>query len=289
MLGHPRDGVDDDFPKNYQYNVDEPCPCRRRIRVRSLDESINVPFALTQSALILTNALRSSTSSIELPPTSSTLTMLPLRPLPLADDICDFGTEMPRVGIFIAEEMLMDGKRIVRAAEMSTCDAAENAASAAGSDTEFGRPRSLLTYPWACTRIIRFSWAYCTGVQSHRLLVSPRFVSQHLYACHLSAFSQLASSPSPSFLVLSRMRGLCLRVFSAQRARHSQTEPAAFFLDVFFNAQPLHPAQPDSKEKQRAANALVPSTIAYAGGPMEFSVDMGTEVRRQLTEFTHCR
>jgi hypothetical protein len=58
------------------------------------------------------------------------------------------------------------------------------------------------------------------------------------------------------------------------------TEPDAFFLDVFFNAHPVHPnALADSKEKQRAPNALVPTVIAYAGGQVDFTVDMGTEVR----------
>ncbi|KAJ7771143.1 hypothetical protein DFH07DRAFT_1001581 [Mycena maculata] len=57
------------------------------------------------------------------------------------------------------------------------------------------------------------------------------------------------------------------------------TEPDAFFLDVFFNAQ----ATPtESKEKQRATNALVPTSIAYAGGQVDFSVEMGTEYVTRL-------
>jgi len=40
--------------------------------------------------------------------------------------------------------------------------------------------------------------------------------------------------------------------------------------------------QADSKEKQRAANALIPTVIAYAGGQVDFTVDMGTEVCTQL-------
>jgi hypothetical protein len=55
---------------------------------------------------------------------------------------------------------------------------------------------------------------------------------------------------------------------------HSRTEPEAFFLELFFNAHPT----PDGKQKQKAANALVPSVIAYAGGQMDFTVDMGPEV-----------
>ncbi|KAJ7498487.1 hypothetical protein FB451DRAFT_1202051 [Mycena latifolia] len=57
------------------------------------------------------------------------------------------------------------------------------------------------------------------------------------------------------------------------------TEPDAFFLDVFFNA---HPTTPEAKEKQRAANALVPTSIAYAGGQVDFVVDMGTEYATRL-------
>ncbi|KAJ6616217.1 hypothetical protein B0H10DRAFT_2219617 [Mycena sp. CBHHK59/15] len=58
------------------------------------------------------------------------------------------------------------------------------------------------------------------------------------------------------------------------------TEPDTFFLDIFFNAQPT--TQAESKEKQRAANALVPTSIAYAGGQVDFSVDMGTEYATRL-------
>ena len=55
-----------------------------------------------------------------------------------------------------------------------------------------------------------------------------------------------------------------------------ETEPDAFILDVFFNA---HPIGGDSKQKPKATNALVPTSIAYAGGCVEFRVDMGSEVR----------
>ncbi|KIK67662.1 hypothetical protein GYMLUDRAFT_237881 [Collybiopsis luxurians FD-317 M1] len=62
----------------------------------------------------------------------------------------------------------------------------------------------------------------------------------------------------------------------------SETEPESFFLDVYFNAQPIQQPSPDSKEKQRAANALVPSKIAYAGGQVDFTVDLGTEYGTRL-------
>ncbi|KAK0206948.1 hypothetical protein DFS33DRAFT_1373084 [Desarmillaria ectypa] len=60
----------------------------------------------------------------------------------------------------------------------------------------------------------------------------------------------------------------------------SETEPRAFYLDIFFNAHPLHPGE--SKEKQRAPNALIPTSIAYSGGQVDFTADMGTEYSTRL-------
>ncbi|TFK66555.1 hypothetical protein BDN72DRAFT_799775 [Pluteus cervinus] len=59
----------------------------------------------------------------------------------------------------------------------------------------------------------------------------------------------------------------------------AETEPEAFFFDVFFNALPADAA---AKEKNRPQNALVPTTIAYAGGQIEFAVDMGPEYITKL-------
>jgi hypothetical protein len=55
------------------------------------------------------------------------------------------------------------------------------------------------------------------------------------------------------------------------------TEPEAFVLDIFFNAHPIF--SDPTKQKQKATNVLVPTSIAYAGGYADFPVDMGTEVR----------
>ncbi|KAH6914765.1 hypothetical protein BKA70DRAFT_1093863 [Coprinopsis sp. MPI-PUGE-AT-0042] len=60
----------------------------------------------------------------------------------------------------------------------------------------------------------------------------------------------------------------------------AETQPEAFFLNIYFNAQPLHPNV--DKEKQRAPNALIPTSIAYAGGQMEFPMDMGSEYATRL-------
>ena len=54
------------------------------------------------------------------------------------------------------------------------------------------------------------------------------------------------------------------------------TEPEAFVLDIYFNAHPISGG--DSKQKQKATNALVPTSLAYTGGFAEYPVDMGAEV-----------
>ena len=54
-----------------------------------------------------------------------------------------------------------------------------------------------------------------------------------------------------------------------------ETEPEAFVLQIFFNA---HPIGGDPKQKPKATNVLVPTSVAYAGGYVDFPVDMGSEV-----------
>ena len=65
------------------------------------------PFALTQSAFMLTYALLSRASSVERSPTCSTLTILPLRPLVLT--VLNFfaGGGMLKAGNLIVVERLM--------------------------------------------------------------------------------------------------------------------------------------------------------------------------------------
>ncbi|KAJ3772145.1 hypothetical protein FB446DRAFT_64835 [Lentinula raphanica] len=84
------------------------------------------------------------------------------------------------------------------------------------------------------------------------------------------------------------VRVKCIRIFPSGGKPFEQcpdivgeTEPDSFLLDVYFNAQPVHPSS-DSKEKQRAANALVPTTIAYAGGQVDCTLDLGTEYATRL-------
>ena len=58
----------------------------------------------------------------------------------------------------------------------------------------------------------------------------------------------------------------------------SRTEPEAFFLELYFNAQTV--AQPNAKEKPKPSNALIPTVVPYAGGRMDFTVNMSPQVRR---------
>ncbi|EKM59767.1 uncharacterized protein PHACADRAFT_170376 [Phanerochaete carnosa HHB-10118-sp] len=60
----------------------------------------------------------------------------------------------------------------------------------------------------------------------------------------------------------------------------SRTEPETFFLELYFNAQPV--AQPNAKERPKPSNALIPTIIAYAGGRMEFAVNMSPELSTRL-------
>ncbi|KAG1881402.1 hypothetical protein C8R48DRAFT_1862 [Suillus tomentosus] len=61
----------------------------------------------------------------------------------------------------------------------------------------------------------------------------------------------------------------------------ARTEPKAFFLDVYFNAYPVgSPA--DAKQKLKAPNALMPTVIPYAGGIVEYAVNMGSEFATRL-------
>ncbi|KAG8218983.1 hypothetical protein J3R82DRAFT_4726 [Butyriboletus roseoflavus] len=59
------------------------------------------------------------------------------------------------------------------------------------------------------------------------------------------------------------------------------TEPASFFTDVYFNAQPV-PGSQDGKLKLKAPNALIPTVIAYSGGQTEFAIDMGADFVTRL-------
>ncbi|OJA20423.1 hypothetical protein AZE42_10774 [Rhizopogon vesiculosus] len=60
----------------------------------------------------------------------------------------------------------------------------------------------------------------------------------------------------------------------------ARTEPEAFFLDVYFNAHPVGSA--DAKQKLKAPNALMPTVIPYAGGIVEYAVNMGSEFATRL-------
>lgn len=82
-----------------------------------------------------------------------------------------------------------------------------------------------------------------------------------------AARDPLVSHPSLSPLVA----GINNAPFNFAR----ETEPEAFVLEIFFNA---HPIAGDPKQKPKATNILVPTSVAYAGGYVDFPVDMGSEV-----------
>ena len=64
---------------------------------------------------------------------------------------------------------------------------------------------------------------------------------------------------------------------------YRRTEPEAFFMDVYFNAHPVSsPSQAEGKPKLKTPNALIPTVIPYAGGQVEFAVNMGADARTPL-------
>ncbi|KII95268.1 hypothetical protein PLICRDRAFT_48230 [Plicaturopsis crispa FD-325 SS-3] len=71
------------------------------------------------------------------------------------------------------------------------------------------------------------------------------------------------------------------RPFSASLDTVAETEPSAFFLDVFLNAHAIHPAS-EAKPKSKPANALIPTTLAYTGGKTEFPLDLGPDFSTRL-------
>ena len=66
----------------------------------------------------------------------------------------------------------------------------------------------------------------------------------------------------------------------------SETEPQAFLLHLYFSAYRV--ARVDSREKPKPTNALTPTTLAYAGGEMEFAVPMGNEVCHSRSFYCSC-
>ncbi|KAF7332461.1 hypothetical protein MKEN_00128100 [Mycena kentingensis (nom. inval.)] len=73
----------------------------------------------------------------------------------------------------------------------------------------------------------------------------------------------------------SSVRLSCIRVFPTGPTPISElvacTEPSAFLLDIFFNATPI---TPETKARQRPINELVPTSIAYPGGMVDFEAEM---------------
>uniref|UniRef100_D8PQY6 Virilizer N-terminal domain-containing protein n=1 Tax=Schizophyllum commune (strain H4-8 / FGSC 9210) TaxID=578458 RepID=D8PQY6_SCHCM len=59
----------------------------------------------------------------------------------------------------------------------------------------------------------------------------------------------------------------------------SETAPECFYAELFFNATPIHISE---RDKNRFPNSLVPTTLAYAGSHVDYTVDMGTEHATRL-------
>lgn len=138
-------------------------------------------------------------------------------------------------------------------------------------------PFYVTSAPSSCLCCIgqRFSRTHLLSLLQSGLLLqstSPQFAYSLPVHAHSLMFPIL--SRNCSFLILF----INLTCTSFNRS----TEPTAFFLQVFFNAQPIHPQL--NKDKQRPVNELIPSVIAYSGGLVEFSVDMGTEVRSFISQ-----
>ncbi|KAF5388182.1 hypothetical protein D9615_000697 [Tricholomella constricta] len=105
-----------------------------------------------------------------------------------------------------------------------------------------------------------------------------------LHWCTVSPEGQ-SSLAAIRFTAPVRISSICIFPSGAQPFANApevvaQTEPEAFFLEVFLNAHPI--AQADGKDKPRVANALVPTVIAYPGGQVDFTVDMGTDYATRL-------
>ncbi|EJD01547.1 uncharacterized protein FOMMEDRAFT_90409 [Fomitiporia mediterranea MF3/22] len=60
------------------------------------------------------------------------------------------------------------------------------------------------------------------------------------------------------------------RPFKLQEDIVAETEPSSLYLDVYFNAIPI---STDGKPRPKPSNALVPTSIAYQGGQVEFKID----------------
>jgi len=59
-------------------------------------------------------------------------------------------------------------------------------------------------------------------------------------------------------------------------------------MDVYFNAHPIpSTSQVEGKPKLKTPNALIPTVIPYAGGQVEFAVNMGTDARIPYYSLSH--
>ncbi|KAL1709173.1 hypothetical protein EV121DRAFT_253281 [Schizophyllum commune] len=69
------------------------------------------------------------------------------------------------------------------------------------------------------------------------------------------------------------------RPFAEYEDFTSETAPECFYAELLFNATPIHVSE---RDKNRFPNSLVPTTLAYAGNHVDYTVDMGTEHATRL-------
>ncbi|KAI0796234.1 hypothetical protein BC629DRAFT_1581693 [Irpex lacteus] len=111
---------------------------------------------------------------------------------------------------------------------------------------------------------------HTTSVREASCSCNGALLSQRTLSISGVAVSRQWHNLSPSFQqITNRLRNL-LRL----------SEPEAFFLELYFNAHPV--SNPNSKERPKPSNVLIPTVIAYAGGRMDFNVNMSVETSTRL-------
>ena len=107
------------------------------------------------------------------------------------------------------------------------------------------------------------------GPSGHAAILFPSLVKVSSVALFRQALTH-----SFSALTLLRIFNLLLTSVRYGSLSPRTTEPQAFFLGDYFSTSFIRPCSP----KPQLKNTLVPTRIAYAGGQVEFRVDMGSEV-----------
>ena len=109
------------------------------------------------------------------------------------------------------------------------------------------------------------------------VLVLPLSGLMHQYGSRQSRSFPLGPTHSRSVRTWSRAFSLqSPPSLAIKRRRNRRTEPAAFYLNVYFNILPMMPT--DLALRPKPTNELVHSVLPYSGDRTEFIVDMTIEV-----------